>query len=421
MKFKLSDYIVPSIISMVVVGTNANIDGFFIGAYLGDDGLAAINIVWPIVALIASIGTGIGVGGAVLLNSLRGKNESGRAELVKSTTLSLMGLIGAAVTILLAIGTLPLLKMMGATGNVLELSHQYGIVVGLGALTQIFGAGVVVLLRNDGKATKGMIYSVIGIVLHLALDFVLTKDFGMYGVAAATVFSQLVIALLGAFELRSRISLKLSETGAILKGSIAPFGINFVPSLVLMFTNYFALKCAGVAAVSAYAIMCYVVYTFDYVFQGVCDGIQPIISYCTGSGDAVEEKRAKKCALIILAVLSASFMLITPLLIMLMLKLFSVSAETKEMVRNGLYIYMVSYPFKAAVKYICSYYYASGQAVMSNVLVYIDPLFFTPILLAVLSNFFGIDGIWFSMTLTQILVTAIGLVALKSYRRKGNA
>ena len=63
MKFKLTKYILPSVISMVLVGAYTNIDGLFIGNAAGDDGIAAINIVWPIVAFITSLGTGIGVGG----------------------------------------------------------------------------------------------------------------------------------------------------------------------------------------------------------------------------------------------------------------------------------------------------------------------------------------------------------------------
>ena len=57
MKFKLSKYIIPAVISMVLVGTYTNIDGLFIGNITGDDGLAAINIAWPIVAFITSVGT----------------------------------------------------------------------------------------------------------------------------------------------------------------------------------------------------------------------------------------------------------------------------------------------------------------------------------------------------------------------------
>ena len=69
MNFKLSRYIIPSVISMVLVGTYTNIDGLFIGNVTGDAGLAAINFVWPIVAFITSLGTGIGIGGSVLLNN----------------------------------------------------------------------------------------------------------------------------------------------------------------------------------------------------------------------------------------------------------------------------------------------------------------------------------------------------------------
>ena len=75
MKFKLSKYIIPSVISMVLVGSYTNIDGLFIGNITGDNGLAAINFAWPIVALITSVGTGIGVGGSVILSTLRGKED----------------------------------------------------------------------------------------------------------------------------------------------------------------------------------------------------------------------------------------------------------------------------------------------------------------------------------------------------------
>ena len=86
---KLSRYIIPSVISMVLVGTYTNIDGFFIGNSAGEDGLAAINIVWPIVEFITALGTGIGVGGSVILNNLRGANYNEEAERVKNACCSI--------------------------------------------------------------------------------------------------------------------------------------------------------------------------------------------------------------------------------------------------------------------------------------------------------------------------------------------
>ena len=134
---------------MVIVGTNTNIDGLFIGSIMGDDGLAAINIVWPIVALVAAIGTGIGVGGSVVFNAMRGRGERESAENAKNTTMLLLVTAGIAVTLALVFLYMPLLRIMGAEGNVLALAGDYAAVISLGAAAQIFGAGIVVILGND--------------------------------------------------------------------------------------------------------------------------------------------------------------------------------------------------------------------------------------------------------------------------------
>lgn len=413
LKFRLSRYIIPSVISMVIVGTNANIDGLFIGRIMGDDGLAAINIVWPIVALTAALGTGIGAGGSVLFVSLRGKGESRQAETVRKTTLLLLPFAGCAAAVLLLFSCLPLLKGMGAEGNVLSLAAEYAVVISAGAAAQICGAGIVVVLRNDGAPVLSMIYSFAGVALHILLDVLLADSMGMYGVAAANILSQLVVAAAGFLSVRKENAKPdIRMAAGIIRNSAAPFGINFVPSLVLMFTNSAALRAGGEAAVAAYAVMSYAVYTFDYIFQGVCDGIQPVISYCTGSGDEKGKRHAMKAAALILLLLSAVFAAMTPVWIRIMPALFHVSAAAETMMKSGFVIYAVSYPLKAAVKYICSFYYASGRSMVSNVLVYLDPLCFTPLFLALFSSRIGMDGVWLAMPVSQALLAAVGAAVL---------
>ncbi len=420
MKFKLSKYIIPSIIAMVVVGTNANIDGFFIGGILGDDGLAAINIAWPIVALIASLGTGIGIGGSVLINKTRGEGDLEKAEQIKNTALLLLIFAGVAIGALSYALTTPLLKLMGAEGNVFTYAYQYSFVIAIGAVFQVVSAGLLVFLRNDEKNYASMIYSLMGFVLHLVLNFLLAKKLVMYGVAAATVISQGVIMILGFISIRPKFNKKpsLSFVPRIAAGSAAPFGINFVPSLVLMFTNASALSWGGVAAVSAYAAMSYAIYTFDYIFQGVCDGIQPIVSYCHGAGDKKQEIHAVRSAAIILAGIAVIAFALTPALIKLLPLVLGVSGEAEQILAGAFWIYAVAYPFKAFVKFLCSYYYASEKQLISNLLVYLDPLVFTPLLLLVLTNWIGILGVWIAMPASQILLTLVGAAVLFFNRRK---
>ncbi len=399
---------------MVLVGTYTNIDGFFIGNVMGDDGLAAINIVWPIVALITAIGTGIGIGGSVILNNMRGQNKPKEAEEVKATMLFLIAAVGLITSIVFKLIYRPLLVLMGASGQVLEYSIDYADIICIGAVFQIIGAGLVAILRNEQKTYYSMMCCLVGLVVHLVLDILLVEKYKLGGVAISTVVSQMVIMVLGFLALRTKNREKIHKKYVlpILVGATSPLGINFVPSIVLLLTNYFALQAGGTAAVSAYAVMSYAVYTFDYIFQGVCDGVQPIISYCNGNGESKTKMQVLKKSAMIIMMFSALFVLLTPALIKIMPILFAVSGEAKEMMQMGFIIYAFSYPLKAIVKFVCSYYYACSKTKISNFLIYMEPIVFTPVFLIILPRLMGMNGIWVSLPVTQFMVAVFGLVSL---------
>lgn len=419
MKFKLSKYIVPSIVSMVLVGTYTNIDGFFIGNASGDDGLAAINIVWPIVAFITSLGTGIGVGGSVLMSALRGCGKTSDSENMKKSVLFVLTVFGLIASAVLSAICRPLAGLMGARGNVYKYACDYALVISATAVFQIVGSGLIAVLRNENKMFHSMIYTILSLAVHIGLDVLLVEKYKLTGVAVSTAVSQFAVLVLCLCTLKIEKSAKINRAYImdILRASSAPFGVNFVPSLVLLVTNYSALKHGGTAAVSAYAVMSYAVYTYDYVYQGVCDGIQPVLSFYTGSGNVEGKKYVIKIAVIILAVFSLIFILITKPLINVLPSLFKVSDTAEKMIWSGLVIYAVSYPFKAAVKMMCSYCYATEKFGMSNFLTYIDPIVTTPLFLMVLPCFAGINGVWGALTVSQITVTLAGAV-LMMFRRK---
>lgn len=413
MKFKLSNYIIPSVISMVLMGTYTNIDGLFIGNVTGDNGLAAINIAWPIVAFITSLGTGIGIGGSVILNKMRGKNDHDAVKQLKTTTVWLLIIVGVLSSVILKLVNHSLLVVMGEEGQVLTYALNYAEIICIGAVFQIMGSGLIPLLRNEGKTYSAMLCCVAGLGVHLVLDVLLVEKYSLSGVAVSTVVSQAVMMILCLHVLKWKPGkMKRNYILPILVGATSPFGINFVPSVVLLFNNYFALKIGGTAAVSAYAVMSYAVYTFDYIFQGVCDGVQPVISYYCGTGEERTKKLVLKQSVVILALLSLLFVGLTPGLIFAMPKVFAVSDIAGVMMRSGFWIYAVSYPFKAMVKMICSYYYACSEIKRSNLLIYVDPVILTPLFLTILTQAMGMDGIWMSLTMSQIVVTMLGVVLI---------
>lgn len=415
---------------MVIVGTYTNIDGLFIGNRAGDDGLAAINIAWPIVAFITSLGTGLGIGAAVMINSLRGENENRLAEKSKTVSLWLLVVGGLFSTVLCFAIYSPLLTLLGASGTAKTYAENYSLVISLGALFQVVGAGAVVLLRNEGKTYSALIYTAIGLAVHIGLDFLTVKRFALYGVAAATVASQAVVAALAVVTFLKQKNTEIAgETESdekstrlaarILKNSIAPFGLNFVPSATLLFTNFFALASGGTAAVGAYAVISYALYTYDYIYQGVCDGVQPALSYYRGASDLIEERKTVYKSIITLICLSAAFIALTPAAIAFLPEIFSVSTEAAKMMKAGFIIYAFAYPLKAAVKFICSYAYSTGKIIVSNIVTYLDPFLFTPISLAVLSGR-GTSGIWAALPVSQFLtlLAAAGIFLILKFKPK---
>lgn len=422
MNFKISKYVIPAVISMVLVGTYTNIDGLFIGNVTGDAGLAAINFVWPIVAFITSLGTGIGIGGSVILGNYRGSGEDARAEEIKTSIIIMLTVLGLLTGLVFKFTYEPLLVLMGAAEDALvfEYALAYADVISVGAVFQVLGSGLVALLRNENKTWFSMICCIVGLVLHLVLDALLVGKYTLTGVAVSTVASQAAIMVLALFAIANKRPAKprAKDTLPILKASLAPLGINFVPSLVLLFTNYFAMQVGGTPAVTAYTVMSYAVYTYDYAFQGVCDGVQPIISYCQGSQDGEGEERAVRSGARLLLIMSLAFATITPLLIVALPGVFGAGEEAEKIMFSGLIIYAVSYPFKAAVKYFGSYFYAKGKTLPSNLLIFADPLVLTPILLLLLPLAFGIDGIWLSLTLAQVILTVPGALLFVKDRKK---
>ena len=98
--------------------------------------------------------------------------------------------------------------------------------------------------------------------------------------------------------------------------------------------------------------------------------------------------------------------------------LFKVSGNAKNMMIMGFWLYAISYPFKAFVKFVSSYYYAIGKTKSSNLLIYLDPLFFTPLFLILLPLIMGINGIWLTLGLSQICVSILCLILILKNKKQ---
>ncbi|HIX30689.1 MAG TPA: multidrug transporter MatE, partial [Firmicutes bacterium] len=109
-------YVIPSILSFALAGVYSIVDGFFVGNSIGDYGLSAINIAYPIVAAVQAVGTGIGTGGAVYYSIYRAEKREDEAR--RFAAGAIWGLLAASVLLTVLVSALnrPLLRLLGAEG-----------------------------------------------------------------------------------------------------------------------------------------------------------------------------------------------------------------------------------------------------------------------------------------------------------------
>lgn len=137
MSKKFFAYVIPSVLAFTLSGIYTIVDGFFIGQSLGDVGFAAIMLGYPISALVGAIGTGLGSSGSIRYTSLNAQDETQKQEECFSGTILLMLLVGAILSVTLFGLSAPILRLLGAQGEILTLCVQYAHIIALGAIFQL--------------------------------------------------------------------------------------------------------------------------------------------------------------------------------------------------------------------------------------------------------------------------------------------
>ena len=254
-------YVLPSMLAFALSGLYGIVDGFFLGNEVGDAALAAINVAYPITAFVQALGTGIGMGGAVQYTIHKAQKKTTDAAKCLGVTLLLLIGSGVILTPILLSMNVPMLKLLGLQGKLLDLGNQYITWIAIGTLFQILGTGLVPFMRNLGNAYISTIAMVIGAIFNIVFDYLLIWVFhqGMKGAAIASVMGQVAAFLISIGYIIwkkekcifHRLSFHLVKK--ILLVACSPFGLSFAPNITLILVNLSAVAYGGEFAVTCYA------------------------------------------------------------------------------------------------------------------------------------------------------------------------
>ena len=419
-------YVIPSMLAFALSGLYGIVDGFFLGNEMGDAALAAINVAYPITAFVQALGTGIGMGGAVQYTIHKAQRKTEEAAKCLGLTLLLLLGLGVIITPILLTMNIPMLKALGAQGELLTLGSEYITWIALGTLFQILGTGLVPFMRNLGNAYISTVAMVIGATFNIVFDYLLIWVFkqGMKGAAIASVMGQVaafVISIGYILWKKERMTfgrIPLSLAKKIIMVGCSPFGLSFAPNITLIFVNLNAVAFGGDFAVTCYAPISYITYTIMLLLQGVSDGCQPLVSLFYGKGELKEAGKIYK--------MSRNFSILIGILSFALLtwqgravvNIFGTSVEVTEYVLEILPVFLTGMVFSGLSRAVISYFYATEKNTRAYILIYGEAVLLG-ILLLILPRMTGIMGTWVSIMLSQILVAAMSQVLLR-YKLKNN-
>ena len=405
----------PAVFDFALSGIYAIVDGFFVGRSIGDTGLSAINIAYPVTALIQAAGTGTGMGGAVMYSVRLAEKRDSEAENFMKGVFFYLALTGILLTVILFPLTDPLLSLMGADGELMKPGREYLSVIVLGSVFQVFGTGVVPLIRNQGKSIQAMYCMIGGFVTNIFLDylFVWVLRLGMAGAAWASVAGQAVTMAGGLLCMRGQkipVGIPrqaLSVFFSIWRIGLAPFGITMCPMISLLLMNRASLQYGGSEGVACYACIAYVITIMYLILQGVGDGSQPLMSRFYGEDNKKEVRITRTMAYAAAAVMGVALAVLLYWCRNGIGVLFGASETVSLAVGTDLYIFLAAVPFLAFLRVTTAGFYATEQTRFSYMIVYGEPIFLA-LLLPALPAWMGLKGVWWSQTGAQILTALMG-------------
>ena len=422
-------YTLPSMFSQLLNSLFIIVDGFFVGQNLGDTGLAAINVAWPMVALMQAVSLAIGIGGAVRLAMDVGRGDIPSALKARGNAIIMLAIASLVLGLGLFVSYPTLLPLLGANEDLYPLAAEYIQVVCVLASCQIFTTGLLPLLRGAGHTMSAMILMITGLLGNILLDWLFIQVFhwGMRGAAFATALAQGICAVFS-------LPLLLAHKGwpvrwaqfrpeprrmlGILHYGCSAFGLSLSTSILILLNNLQALRYGGTEGVAVYAVLSYVLGSVIPLVSGVGDGLQPLLSNAQGAGNraAVCHLRRKGAAFavstaLVCSVLCWLFRAQLPLI-------FGAGPYAAAKSASAMWTLVLAFPFMAIVRFSCSYFCAIGAPAASSILAYGEPLAIQPFFLFLLPVFWDLDGVWISYPAAMLVMTTLALSLLQCHRRK---
>ena len=442
----MRQYAVPCIVSLLVGALYNIVDQIFIAnaSYLGSYGNAANTVVFPLIVVALAIAVMAGDGCCAFVSMALGRNETEKAKRSVGNAVVLSVVSSLVLTAVYLVFADSIIAMVGGTVNEETFRHsrEYFFYITLGIPFYMFGQAMNPIIRADGNPRFAMISTLAGAVINIILDpiFIFLFRWGMMGAAVATALGQVLTAILAVWYLlhmkiiqpaSGDYALRWNICGRMLTLGITSFlsQISLVASMAAinnMLRKYGALD--AVFGQEQYAqipmaVVGIVMKFFQIVISivvGMAAGCIPIVGYNIGAEKKQRVRGLFTRLLIAEALVGAAALVLAEGFPRQLIAIFGAANESG---------YYTDFAVRAFRTYLCMmvpacvnkacliFLQAVGKALASTLLSMFREVVFGVGFALLLPVFLGLDGVLYSMPVSDILTFVISLVIIvKTYR-----
>jgi len=423
-------YAIPATIGNLVAALYNIVDQIFIGQGVGMLGNAATNVAFPLTTICTSILLLIGVGSASNFNLNLGAGNKEKAAHFVGTGITLLTISGILIGILVLIFSEPLMKLFGATEQVLPLALTYIRITAIGFPFLIFSSGASQLIRADGSPTYSMLCVLSGAIINMILDpiFIFGFNMGMAGAALATIIGQfvsfiLVVRYLTKFKTfhitKEQLRPMFKYVRAIASIGAAACISHLAMALVQIVMNntltyYGGLSEYGkdipLASVGVISKVNIVLMAFTL---GIAQGCQPILGFNYGAKNYGRVKEVLKTALVVLTSITVIAFICFQVFPRQIIRIFGQGNETYfKFAEKYFRIFMFMTFINGIIPFAAHFFTSIGKAKIGVFLSLTRQTVFLLPLIIIFPIFMGIDGVMYAGPIADFAAAIIGAIAI---------
>lgn len=413
----LMKYAAPTVLMMLFLSTYTIVDGLFVAKYVGENALAATNIVWPVFNIVLAIGLMFSTGGTAIMGKLMGEGRAEEARSFLSILYIVVIALGAVLTAFILTFPHQIVHFLGVEEDLYFYAMEYLQALGLFATSYFLQVYVQTFFVLAGKPSLGFIICFVGGMTNIALDYVFISphmlNLGIAGAGYATGIGNCVPAVFGMLYFLcnrkgtlyfGRPVLRLRQLFKGMANGMSELVSQLAMAITTLAFNLILLNLVGTAGVASICVILYLQLIQTALYFGYAIGVAPIISYKYGAQDTEGLRNVLGISFKFIATVSVAVISFSLLFDDFAVSIFiENTSDTYNMAKEGLRIFSLAYIFMGINIFTSSMFTALSNGRVSALLSMSRTLVFLLACLLILPHFFGITGVWLTVPVAELL------------------